>query len=267
MFKRLFGLGKKDQKSQNDTGAKKRRSISLDSLDDRERSMLNGFQMLSANVADPEINSTDDIVQFYREAKICGKTDLAMKWMLECLAERPGEEIHSERRQVLSECIASLLGPDNYVENLNLALDQGASDPNQRMIERAKTALELVGIMQERRCVDSLTAYNPLGKSEHDLWFLALSRVPDDRCAAALLSFLKRGRLFVAECQTATEAMLLHHGGELDKALLRQFAELDGITYRVLLADGSYADPKPVDCTQIRRLAAVAMRSPTAGSN
>lgn len=264
MFKRLFGFGKKDKKSQNDVEARGRRTISLENLDERERSMLIGFQILSANIADPEVNSTDEIVQFYHEARICGKADLAMDWMFECLRERPGEDFHSERRQVLSESIASLMGPESYVENLNLALDQGSSDPNQRMIERAKMALELVGIMQERRCVDSLAAYNPLGKVEHDLWFMTLSRVPDNRCAIALLSFLKRGRLFVAECQKAIEAMLLHHGEQLDKKLLKEFAELDGITYRVLLADGSYADPKPVDCTQIRRLAAVALRAPGA---
>jgi len=260
MFKGLFGLGKKNSKPHADGAAKVRRTIPLTGLDDRERSMLTGFQMLSGNVADPDSNSTDDILQFYREAQICGKTELAMGWMLECLPQRPDEDYHSERRQVMAECIASLMGPDDFVDNLNHALDQGAAEPNQRMIDRAKTALLLVGIMRERRCVDSLIAYNPLGKSEHELWFLTLSRVPDDRCAMALLGFIRRGRLFVLECKQAIEDALRHYGVQLSKPLLKQFADLEGISYRALQGDGSYSNPQAIDCAQIQRLALDAMR-------
>lgn len=259
MLKGLFGLGK--GKKKNDEGAsagqpKVRRTIPLPGLDERERSVFAGFQMLSASVADPNSTSTEDIVHFYREARICGKTEEAMRWMMEFLPQRPGEDYHSERRQVLAECVASLMGEDeDYSKNLNQALDRGGEDPNQAMIEHATDALTLVAILGERRCAESLSYFNPLGKTEHDLWFEALSRVPDDRCILALLAVLKRGRLFVEDCAKAIVAALHHYGGNMDPAVLRQLAEVDGISFRALKKDGSFSEPQLLDCTEIKRLA------------
>lgn len=221
--------------------------------------MLAGLQILAGRLTEKDV-SPDEIVHFYREARICGKDREATEWMLDVLPLRSGEDFHSERRLVLAECIASLIGPGEAWDNLARAIGyQGTHEPNQGMIEEARVALELSAILADPRIAAALAAYNPLERAEHELWFEALSRTPDERCAQALLAFLRRGRLFVTEGVAATEAALRNYGPRIDRFTLRQLSEIDGLSVRSLRPDGSYSAPEPIDGSEIRRLATEAL--------